>query len=330
MSRIFMDGFESGGLDLFSSSSSAFVIAARTGFSGNYCLDLSGASDWITLSVAEGTEYYIAFKWEFAGIGTNCNLVSFYNGATFLGSAHINTGGGVTLRGGATILQESSLGSLVGNGILYLIEVHYKLADAGGAFEIKINGVSVVSFSGDTKIVAPTTVTGMRFGNDSADYSKYSFCYIDDLIIDDANWIGPTSIQGLAPTGAGATTGFTPSTGSNYACVDETPPSDIDFVYTNTPNVVDTYALGNLTGTINSIKAVQVQARCMQEGSPATTKIQLVTRPASTDRVSASKTVQTFAPKSVFNIWELNPEDSAAWEEADVNGMEIGVKAVAS
>jgi hypothetical protein len=68
----------------------------------------------------------------------------------------------------------------------------------------------------------------------------------------------------------------------------------------------------------------------MQEGSPAVPKIQLVTRPVSTDRVSASKDVQTFAPKSVFNIWELNPEDSAAWAEADVNGMEIGVKAVAS
>jgi hypothetical protein len=160
--------------------------------------------------------------------------------------------------------------------------------------------------------------------------SATSNIYWDDIILDDANWIGPTSIQGLVPTGAGATTGFTPSTGANYAAVDEVPASDADYVYTNTPNVVDTYALGNLTGTINSVKAVQVQARCMQEGSPAVPKVQLVTRPASTDRVSASKSVQTFVPKSVFNIWELNPEDSAAWEQADVDGMEIGIKAVAS
>jgi hypothetical protein len=40
--------------------------------------------------------------------------------------------------------------------------------------------------------------------------------------------------------------------------------------------------------------------------------------------------VPTFAAASVFNIWNTNPDDSAAWESADVNGMEIGVKAVAA
>jgi hypothetical protein len=89
--------------------------------------------------------------------------------------------------------------------------------------------------------------------------------WIDDVIFDDSTWVGPSSIQGLVPTGAGATTQFDPSTGSNYACVDEVPASDTDYIYTNTANDVDTYACGNLTGTINSVKAVQVQARCMQE-----------------------------------------------------------------
>jgi len=54
------------------------------------------------------------------------------------------------------------------------------------------------------------------------------FC-IDNLIVDNAGWIGQTRIQGLAVSGAGTTTQFDPSTGSNYECVNEVPYSDTDY-----------------------------------------------------------------------------------------------------
>jgi hypothetical protein len=52
-------------------------------------------------------------------------------------------------------------------------------------------------------------------------------------------------------------------------------------------------------------------------------------RPASTDRLAAFKTsIFPISPASFQSIWELNPEDSQPWEEADINGMEAGIKAV--
>jgi hypothetical protein len=365
-----------------------------------------------------------------------------------------------------------------------LMEVYYLPHISAGSFIVKVNGVTVLTVSGVKTAPSTTDIDTIKF-----DQASGAFMYLDDIIFDDANWIGSSSIQKSPVTGAGATAGFTPSLdqssvysdsgylsytfgssmnlrtllpaseisgsgsviqltikngsgstvlggcsigersgttfdftstptrvtfggsntksmtadeecvsdviafaldetkdylvhiylsstpyytykskGSNYCadnvnggddtlvqsssgyvvraqaysvidlsvgggnsfCVEEIPPSDADYIYTNTPNVVDTYVCGDLTGTINSVKAVQVQARCMIEGDTDVPKLQLVTRPASTDRVSESKDVTTFMPKSVFNVWNTNPEDSQPWEAADVNGMEIGVKAVAS
>jgi len=320
MSRIFMDGFESGDLTLWNSTGS---IATQTGKSGNYCMGVSqNQISIITLPGSYQNIYFACKLWWSA----NKTYIYFFNGATALAVLGNNIAPNWSFYRGnwVTSLAASSNPTLSSTWGLY--EGWYKpKTDGTGRFTLKYNGIIIIDFTGQTADSA-LLVTSIQFYNPAAS----SIYYVDDFIVDDAAFIGPSSIQGLAVTGAGNSAQFDPSTGSNYACVDEIPPSDADYISTNVADEIDTYACGNLTGTINSVKAVQVQARCMQEGSPAVPKIQLVTRPTSTDRVSASKSVQTFAPSTVANIWELNPDDSAAWAEADVNGMEIGVKAVAS
>ena len=327
MSRIFMDGFESGDFGLWTSVSGSVTISTYAGKTGNYCINFSSNISNIEfqLPVAK-TELYVALKLIIGAtpIATR-RIIGFYNGTTCLGVIAGDSDFKIRAFNGSTA------GTLLGistktASAWSLIEIRYIPHLTSGTFTVKINGITDIDISGIATAPSTSTITAIKLLPESTNLSGY----IDDVIIDDANWIGPSSIQGLAVTGAGATTQFDPSTGSNYACIDEIPSSDADYISTNVANEIDTYACGDLTGTINSIKAVQVQARCMQEGSPAVPKIQLVTRPTSTDRVSASKDVQTFSPGVVNNIWELNPDDSAAWESADVNGMEIGVKAVAS
>lgn len=317
-----MDGFESGDLGLWGGINGATTNNSRAGRTGNYCLTFS-QSQSLSTGLSTSAEVYVAFKHSMPMTSSNCRLV-FYSGGTQLGGITIAWNNVTAWRGSETALT-SGIYSLPSD-LFYLLEIWYKpKIDGTGRFKILYNGLTTIDFTGQTANNA-LSVTGIGFWAGAPSSSSY----VDDFIVDDANWIGSTSIQSLVPTGAGATTQFDPSTGANYECVNEIPPSDTDYVSTNVPDEIDTYACGNLPGTINSVKAVQVQARCMQEGSPAVPKIQLVTRPTSTDRVSASKSVQTFAPGMVSNIWELNPDDSAAWAEADVNGMEIGVKAVAS
>lgn len=321
ITRVFIDGFESGGMDLWDTCTMV-IDSAITGRTGSYCA--KGNATSMTKQITSAASIYIAFKYYFPAYAA-ADVVTFYNGATPLGVMRRLVGGTVDL-----CWTDSTHVAVAGTALLsvatwMLVEIYYLPHLTTGTFTMKINGVQYSTVTGAKTSPSTSNITAITFSHATA-----SNAYFDDIIFDTAEWIGPTSIQGLVPTGAGATTGWTASTGSDYACVDELPAVDTDYIYTNTANVVDTFACGDLAGTINSIKAVQVQARVKYEGTCAVPKVQMVTRPVATDRVSASLTVPTFAAASVFNIWNTNPDDSAAWESADVNGMEIGVKAVAA
>jgi len=328
MARIFIEGFESGGLEQWTTNSGCTIVSAESGMSGSYCLECTGVNDYVRKNM--GTSYssmYFAFKYRpTVDANSRCILHLFDSAGTAIMSitrnktskiieAHRGAYNGTLLDDGTTTLNVNTT---------YLIEVYYVPLNSGGTIQVKIDGgAAEIDYSGDTTAGLENLQTiGLGDPNDSQ-------AYFDDFVMDDAGWIGNTRIQGLVPTGAGTTTQWDPSAGSNYACVDELPPSDTDYVYTNTADEIDTYAAGNMTGTIDSIKCVQIQARARKQDSPTPTQLQLVVRSGGSDHVSASKALPTSFGVPVYNIWELNPADSAAWEEADVNGMEIGVKAVA-
>ena len=216
-------------------------------------------------------------------------------------------------------------GPVIAKDTTYLFEVRYKPHNSEGVFQVKVNGILVINFSGDTTDGA-ATITGIRFGHAGTWYNGGG--YWDNIVIDGAAWPGDTKIQGLVLTGAGAAAEWAPSAGGNYQCVDEKPASFDDFVSTNTIGHKDTYALGALTGSIESIKAVQVQATVLKEGSPTPLNLQLATRVSGADYFGADNAIPT-ASKAVSKLWELNPAIAAAWEEDAVNDIEIGMKAVA-
>ena len=59
---------------------------------------------------------------------------------------------------------------------------------------------------------------------------------------------------------------------------------------------------------------------------PAIRKITPLTRISSTDYLGSESDQQITEYKVVTSVWDTNPDDSSAWEEADVNGAEFGVK----
>jgi len=324
MARIFLDGFESGGLDQFTSSSGAAVVSSSgLSMDGNYCLDLTGQLDTGQISISATGEIYTAFLYR--ATNNNSNLIAFFSGGSCVGFLHRGSSGVLSAYRSSTVLVSSAFAMSLAT--TYFVEVYFKLHDSSGRFVVKVNGIIVIDFTGDTN-PSLTTFNSLIFGNAATGAASYGFAYYDNIILDTTNWIGKTYIQGLAVTGAGTTTQLTPSTGSNYACVDEIPASDTDYVYSNTVDQLDTYAAGNLTGTIGTIKAVQVQSRVVKEGTATPQNIKLAVRSGATDYVSADKVVPTTAA-TVAGIWETDPATSAAWSEANVNAVEIGVKTAA-
>jgi len=214
----------------------------------------------------------------------------------------------------------------------YYVEVKVTISDTVGQVTINVNGVERLSTSADKD-----TLNGSNaYVEACRGFYAYNIpTWIDDVYICDTSgsknndFLGDIRIDPLRPDGAGAHTEFTPSAGSNYQNVDETTP-DGDTTYNDgdTTNDEDSYAISNIpspTGTtIHGVKS-QITVRKTDAG---TRKCKVITRSGGTDYLGDEETLsdsfQTFT-----KVYENNPDDSATWEDADVSGMEVGIKVTA-
>ena len=325
MARKFIDGFESGSEDLWDAENNASVISsAGLDMDGSYCLDLNAISEYVSKNIALDDEMYFAFLYRYTNAASE-GIMHVSNSTTVLVSiSRAYSGKLLTAKRGSAVVDT---GSLLAINQTYLIEVRIKIHDTAGVIQVKVDGILDIDFSGDTKVGADTQFDKVYLGHNALG-SCYSYAYFDNFIMDDAAWIGDTKIQAVVPTGAGNKTEWDPSAGANWQCVDEKPYNDADYVSTNVNDETDTYATENMAGAIGSVKCVQVQSRTRKEGSPTPTNLKLVVRSGGIDYLSGDKAISV-AEKGLWNLWEVNPADSYAWEEADVNAMEIGVKSAA-
>jgi hypothetical protein len=327
MARVFIDGFEAGDLKLWTAYAFAGgggLSAPVQGMDGNYCCLVRFNSDYLKKVVAPASEYYCAFRYRPINVVYDSNkTILFMSGGTTLGSLHRSGGPMVAYRGNASVELARSTTSL-NIDTTHLIEIRYKPHATAGIFQVKIDGVLEIDYYGNTTAGGETFDT-FNFWTTSG-YNVLG--YIDNFIVDNSKWPGNTSIQAIKPVGAGNFTLWTPSAGDNYACVDEVPASESDFIATNTLNHLDLYAAGDLVGTIGSVKCVQLQALAIAEGSPTPEHLQLAVRSNGADYFGDSKAVPSVVT-GMSSLWEANPATAAPWLEAEVNAMEIGVKAVA-
>jgi len=326
MARVFIDGFESGDLGLWDGSAGASVTAAQSGMDGNYNVYINTTNNaHVAKNVPASSEYYVAFRFRSTSTLTNV-LMAFYNSSTVIGtltlgsnlfSARLGSYSGTILATGTTSINTDTT---------YLIEVYLKAADSGGRWVVKVNGVTDIDYTGDTT-PGPTTIDNICFGTKFSGTCCYA--YYDNIVIDNASFPGQTCIQGIKPTAAGNSTQWNPSSGSNWDCVDEIPANDNDYVSTNSNGALDLYIFSDLTGSIEEVKCVQLQARTIKNGAPTPQNLQLAVRSGGTNYFSSSMAVPYVNPKSLFNIWQLNPNTSAAWTVSEVNAAEFGMNAVA-
>lgn len=319
MARIFIDGFEHGDLKFWTGIDK---VTIETGviLDGVYCAKFPYASEMFKMLPAK-SEYYVAFRVAVESRHTvACALCNFFNGSTTLGFLRFDLAGTLTaVRSTSTVLLTSAMA--LGLGVEYLIEVRYLPHASAGVFQVKVNGVLVIDYSGNTGTTTP--INNISFGK-----ASYWVFYLDNVVIDDAAWPGNSKIQAIKPTGAGNSTQWTPSAGANYACVDEVPPSEADYIESNVIGHLDLYAASDLVGTIGAVKCVQVQALAVAEGAPTPTNLQFAVRSGGTDYFSGDKLVPSGAAQ-LAGLWETDPATGVAWLAGAVNAMEIGVKAVA-
>ena len=107
-----------------------------------------------------------------------------------------------------------------------IYEVYFRAHLTAGVITVKVNGEQKFTFSGATSLVT-SEIDRVFIGHN---FQVHPF-YLDDIIVDDANWPGLGGIQVLTPTGNGSDQQW--DSGS-YADVDDNPPNDdTDYIATD-------------------------------------------------------------------------------------------------
>lgn len=268
-----------------------------------------------------------------ANMGSNW-IIAIRDTNTYQVWFRVNTNGTITcLRGdaGSSVELGTTTGSLQA-GVFAYVEVKVVIHNSTGSVSVRINGVESLTLTNqDTQTSANAAWNEVRVGYHSQAAAPWPTLDIDDVVVMDGSgsynnaFIGDVTISILKPNGAGNSTDWTPSAGSNYQCVDEALVNDdTDYVSSNTLNAKDLYAMEDCAAGAD-IRAVQV-VTAMRKATEGPGKMKHVIRSNSVDYDSAEFSLGGTAYSFNRTIWETDPATAAAWTESGWNAAQVGVK----
>lgn len=327
MTLLFADGF---GLADFASDWDA-VAGSRTAAAGRYSdvgyLALNdwgyGANKLITPSaqVFAGGAYYCTTASDFSGAGwalygDGGTVKHVQVRASSLTSLTLVNGAGATL---ATATVPSISG-------WHYYEISGTIADSGGTVVFKIDGVTYINFTGDTKNGGTSTNIDMvAFRNLSNVAARLDDVYICNSLGSTNNtFLGEVRCESIRSTAAGSSTQLTPSTGvNNWDNVNDVS-GDTVYNFSATVGQRDTYAYADPAITTGSIVGVMVRSR-MQKSDAGAASMKAAVKSSSTVAYGTTRTLSATAT-NYQDVWETDPATSAAWTNSGVNALEAGAE----
>jgi hypothetical protein len=254
-------------------------------------------------------------------------LICGDGGATVHLGVTINNNSINLYRGNFTTYLTGSSGTFASN-TFYYIEISATIHDTTGTCDVRLNGSTVISFTGDTRNGGGSTIDTVSF----LSYAPTYYTYVDDFYIcDDSGaapyntFLGDIRIHTLSPSGAGSLTQMTPSSGANYTTVDELPYSSTDYVR-GSAGQVDLYTASDLPAGVGTIYGVQANAVVKKTDAGLLSGRTKLKSGATT--VNGATTVLGTTDYTVTDTRQLNPDTSLAWTAGDVNALEVGMEAV--
>lgn len=243
-------------------------------------------------------------------------------------------GGAIQLwRGpGFTTLLASTANGLIPLSTWHYIEAKATIADSGGNCEVKLDGATVINFTGDTRNGGTSTnIDTIRCLGSNGTRGVFDDMYVLNTLGSAPynDFLGDVKIVRLLPNGNGATNQFLGSDGNstdNYLLVDETPPSTTDYVGSSNPGDRDLYEMTNLptSGLVYATQPVYWAAK-----SDAGSRLLKPIQRSSGGTVAASTSVGMSTSYMLYT-GDLRTTDpaGAALTVANTNGQQVGAEVV--
>lgn len=246
----------------------------------------------------------------------------------------LNLDGTVQIKCGNTVLATSS--SPLSTGNWQYLEFKATIGTSGSV-ELRKNGRTIASASG---VVTKTTannsanaiVLGLQTGSTGGPAVNV---FYDDVYVCDGtgttnnNFLGDCSIDVYLPSGNGTHSDFLGSDGNsidNYLLVNQTyPDDDTTYVHSDVLNAQDTYIIPDMPFTPTAIYGIQSNF-IAKKNDAGPREISTAIRLSGVDYVGGGSQVLSTTYNNVMSIIELCPATSAAWNIAEFNAAEFGVK----
>jgi hypothetical protein len=320
---LFATGGELGIPEFSSYDSNGIYCVTNYKRSGSYSIRFYSGS--ATQVIPSTTELYISGWFYFTWLsGGTIELIKLRGGGTTNVALRTSPGNPLWLYDPKTITILASGSTTLTLNTWYLIELHIRIG-VNGLVECRLNGLPEFSYSGNT--TNTPFIDGVYMDASSVNY------YLDDFIINDTtgsinnSWMGGCKIVTLRPIGAGSSTQWIPSAGSNWDCVDETPPSATDYISSTTAGALDLYDIAPLPDGVSSsatIRSVIVTALAQRAGLSTSYFYDAIRINGSNYFSPLYGTGPVYSPFSY--IMDLNPATGVTWLFSEVNTIEAGVK----
>lgn len=361
MALLFMDSFDhyvtadlldkwtASGITSAGSSTITIAPAAGRRASGGLRLGLSGMPNNGVIYahktvVATDPTCVSGFAYGHGYAGANVNngwaIAGIRDGAGPQISLCLNANNTLAVKRGdhqGTVLGNTAVA--LGAGIYTFVELKVLIHPSAGTVEVRFNGAAVLGpLTGlNTRATANSAWTTLVFGTQPAlsfnvvGGGSGNMDYDDVYLLDGAGaapwntFLGDCRVDARYPTAAGATTGWTPSTGANWSCVDETAPNDdTDYTAAAAAGLTDTFVVQDAPVAGAAIYGVQhcLNAKKTDAGAAS---IAAVIRHGGVDYVGANQNPGTTYAE-LLAIAATNPGTAAAWTEAGFNAAEFGYK----
>lgn len=197
---------------------------------------------------------------------------------------------------------------------------------ASTTYEINVSGV-------DTTTTANAFITSVLSSASAAVGQQLFNCFVlwdtTGSLMND--WIGPQRASILTPTGSdtGTFNQYTASTGTRTSCVDEanTSNDDTDYISDATAGHQQSFTMTNMPFSPTSINALSLQGRMRRDDAgPRTSRLFL----RNSGGTLNNQTTETLSATYVNYTYQsgVSPFTSAAWAQAEIDGLEAGVELV--